>query len=120
MMVVRLCIAFALLTLLVTGTAMTTKAGAADLGYAGENAAAAPLDCFPSNDYAFIAPVQVDMVIGPGHHYDRLAVVPPCTSLAIILCEYRTAWCRVRYGRYDGWVFDEPRRDTAIRYLLGH
>lgn len=76
-------------------------------------------ECPPADDYTIVAPVPIELLIGPGNGYEPLAVVPPCRRLPIILCEYRTGWCRTQYGRYDGWVYEPAFRDI-LHYPLGH
>ena len=78
-----------------------------------------PAVCLASSPYTFRAPVAVEMMIGPGIQYQRLAVVRACAELRIIACAYRTGWCNVAYGRYNGWVFDPTRRNIS-HWVLGH
>jgi hypothetical protein len=98
-------------------------AGAADYGPAAAGPGAlhgAPAArCGPGDAATIVAPVALELRIGPSRDYERLAVVPPCQPLPVILCGYRTGWCQVRYGRYDGWLFDPPSR-TISHYFLGH
>jgi hypothetical protein len=100
-----------------------SPAGAADLGAAavqpGGHHGAPAAACGPGDADTVIAPVEVELRIGPSRDYERLAMVPPCQPLELILCGYRTGWCMVRYGRYDGWLFDPPSR-TISHYFLGH
>ena len=108
------------LIMLLTATAMAVSSpvAASDLTLGGQYAPPG-VECGPSDDYSIVAPVAIELLIGPGDHYQPLAVVPPCQRLPIILCEYRTGWCRTQYGRYDGWLFEPDLRDI-LHYPLGH
>jgi hypothetical protein len=110
MMGVRVAILIAVLA------AAVLPARASDLFVDGGHGAVA---CPPADPYSVVVPVPVDLLIGPGVGYQPLAQVPPCQRLAIVTCEYRTGWCKLRYGRYDGWLFDPERRHIHF-YPLGH
>ena len=72
--------------------------------------------------YYVVAPVPLPLLIGPGDGYGLLAMVPANARLPIVTCEYRTGWCKVRFGRYDGWVYD-PLRDrppSLYSSIFGH
>jgi len=89
-------------------------AGAADAGRYGAGGSYA---C-ASTASTVAQPAGQALLIGPGISYQRLAVVPPCTPLRVVACEYRTGWCKVIYGRYDGWVFDPVRRRIPHHFWL--
>ena len=58
---------------------VSTPVAASDLTLGGQYGPPG-VECGPSDDYSIIAPVPIELLIGPGNDYQPLAVVPPCRS----------------------------------------
>ena len=68
-----------------------------------------------------VEPQGIPMFIGPGYHYQVVALIPYGAQPRFVLCEYKGPWCQVAFGRYNGWIDNGDFNNHFDKwYLLGH